>query len=65
MVDPIRVSPEETRRKVDSGTALLVCGYEDDEKFKLVHLEGAISLTEFKSRLSSLGKDQEIIFYCA
>jgi hypothetical protein len=65
MAEPNRVSPEEAREKATSGTALLVCAYDDDEKFKLVHLEGAISLNEFKSKLPSLTKDQEIIFYCA
>ncbi len=65
MEEPIRISPEEVRRKVTSGSALLVCAYDDEEKYKRVHLEGAISLTEFKSRLSALPKDHEIIFYCA
>jgi len=65
MAEPMRVSPEEVRRKVTFGSALLVCAYEDDEKCKRLHLEGAIFLMEFKSRLSSLSNDQEIIFYCA
>jgi hypothetical protein len=65
MEEPIRISPEEARIKVTSGSAFLVCAYDDDEKFSLVHLEGAISYGEFKSKLSSLSKDQEIIFYCA
>jgi hypothetical protein len=60
-----RVSPEETREKVISGTALLVCAYADDEKFKRNHLEGAISLVELDARRTSLSKDHEIIFYCA
>jgi len=65
MAGPIRVSPEEVRQKVSAGSALLVCAYGDDEKFKMVHLQGAISLAEFKSQLPSLAKNQEIIFYCA
>ena len=65
MLDPVRISPEEVSHKVTSGAALLVCAYEDDEKCKRLHLEGAIFLMEFKSRLSSLLKDQELIFYCA
>jgi rhodanese-related sulfurtransferase len=65
MVEPIRVSPQEVREKVTAGSALLVCAYDDEEKFKRNHLEGAISLSEFNSRLSSLAKDQEIVFYCA
>ena len=65
MEEPVRVPPEEVRQKVSSGAALLVCAYEDEEKFKMFHLQGAISLTEFRSRLTSLPKDQEVIFYCA
>jgi hypothetical protein len=65
MAEPVRVSPEEARQKAMSRSALLVCAYEDDEKCKRVFLEGAISLTEFKSKRPSLPKDQEIIFYCA
>jgi rhodanese-related sulfurtransferase len=65
MAEPTRVSPEEVRQKVTSGSALLVCAYDDDEKFKRVHLEDAISLEEFRSKLSTLSKDQEIVFYCA
>jgi len=65
MAEPIRISPEEARQKVTSGSALLVCAYEDDEKCKRVNLEGAIFLTEFRSKLPSLPKDQELIFYCA
>ena len=64
MAEPIRISPEEVRRKVTSGSALLVCAYDDEEKCKKLHLEGSISLTEFTFKLSTLAKDQEIIFYC-
>ena len=65
MVQPIRISAEESRRRVSAGSALLVCAYEDDEKFKNNHLQGAISLNELKSRLPAMPHDQEIIFYCA
>ena len=60
-----RVSPREVRGRVASGSALLVCAYDNEEKFNQNHLQGAISLSEFKSRLPSLSKDQEIVFYCA
>jgi len=60
-----RISPEEAREKVISGTALLVCAYADEEKFKRNHIEGAISLAELDERRMSLSKDHEIIFYCA
>lgn len=65
MAEAIRISPEEVRKKITAGSALLVCAYEDDEMCKRVNLEGAIFLTEFRSKLLSLPKDQELIFYCA
>ena len=65
MAEPKRVSPEEVYQMLKAGKAILVCAYEDESKFKKVHLRGAISLSEFKSQLSSLSKDQEIVFYCA
>ena len=65
MVEPVRISPEETRKRVLSGAALLVCAYDDDEKFRRNQLEGATSFKEFKMRSGSLAKDQEIVFYCA
>ena len=63
MVEPIRICPEEVYQKLKSGTILLVCAYEDEVKFKAVQIEGAISFNEFKFKLSSLTKDQEIVFY--
>ncbi len=65
MPEPNRIGPEETREKLENGTAVLVCAYDSDEKFRTVHLEGAVSLIDFESKLSSLPKNQEIIFYCA
>ena len=65
MAEPKRVGPEEVYQKLQSGTAILVCAYEDDAKFKKLQLQGAISLNEFKSKLPSLAKEQEIVFYCA
>jgi hypothetical protein len=64
MSDPERVTAEEVYNKLKSGKALLVCAYEDEEKFKRLRLEGAISLSAFKSKLPSLSKGQEIVFYC-
>ena len=65
MAEPERVTPKEIFDKVKAGAALLVCAYDNEEKFKALHLDGAISLSEFKSRLSALSKGQEIVFYCA
>jgi len=65
MAEPKRVTSDEIYQRLKSGAVLLVCAYEDDAKFKRLQLQGAISLNEFKSRLPSLAKNQEIVFYCA
>jgi hypothetical protein len=65
MGEPIRVSAQEARQKAVSHSAELVCAYEDELKCKKLHLEGAISLKEFRAQLHSISKDQAIIFYCA
>jgi len=63
MTEPERITPEEVNQKLKARKALLVCAYEDEVKFKKVRLQGAISFSEFQSKLSSLSKDQEIVFY--
>lgn len=65
MTEPIRIPPEEARKKVLARTALFVCAYDDEEKFRKNHLEGGIPFNEFKNKADSLSKEQEIIFYCA
>lgn len=60
---PVRIPVSEAREKVMKETAMLVCAYDDDEKFEKFHLGGAISLSEFKSKSSDLDKNQEIFFY--
>jgi hypothetical protein len=65
MSEPTRISAQETRQKVSSGEALLVCAYDDADKFQNNHLEGAQSFSEFQTNLPSLTEDQEIVFYCA
>lgn len=65
MTEPIRIGPDEARRNVKAGMALLVCAYEDEQAFRNMHLEGAISLSELQAKVPSLSKEQEIIFYCA
>jgi len=59
-----RVSPQEAREHLKSG-ALLICGYDSEEKFRANHLEGAISLAELKAREKQIARNDEIIFYCA
>jgi hypothetical protein len=63
MADIDRISAQQANAKAKSNQALLVCAYEDEAKCRMVNLEGSISFTSFKSRVSSLPKSQEIIFY--
>ena len=65
MSEPIRISPREARQKITARQALLVCAYDDADKFTTHHLEGALSFSEFRARLPGLAKNQEMIFYCA
>lgn len=65
MIEPVRISPQEARRRVESESALLVCGYDDPDKFRQNHLEGGLSYREFTTKLATLAKAQPIIFYCA
>ena len=64
MSEPERVTAKEVYDRLKSGKVLLVCAYEDEERFKKLQLEGAISFNTFRSKLPSLSKDQEIVFYC-
>lgn len=64
MAEPKRISPERARERVQSGAALLVCAYDNEERCRRMLLEGAITLGELEARLPSLSPDQEIIFYC-
>ena len=63
--DERRIRPDEAHRRLESGKAILVCGYEADEKFQSLPLAGAESLHHFRDRLPAISNDQEIIFYCA
>jgi rhodanese-related sulfurtransferase len=61
-----RISVQRAHEQIESDPdTLLVCAYDDDEKFEQNHLEGAISLDDLESRADSLPKSTEIIFYCA
>jgi hypothetical protein len=63
VTEPKRITPEEVHQKLEAGKVLLVCAYEDESKFRKMRLQGAISFNEFKSKIPSLPKDQEIVFY--
>jgi hypothetical protein len=63
MAEIERISAEEAYKKAKAGQALLVCSYDDEAKCRILNLDGSISLGTFKSRVASLPKTQEIIFY--
>lgn len=63
-MNPLRISAAEAHRKIAAGTALLVCAYEDDERYRYGRLEGSISYYEFRTLEPGLRMDDEIIFYC-
>jgi hypothetical protein len=65
MADVSRIGVEEARRKASAGRALLVCAYDDERKCSKINLQGSINMAQFTSRVATLTKDQEIIFYCA
>lgn len=58
-----RIDVDTARSRVESGDALLVCAYDDDEKCRELTLEGSITLSELRSR--DVNEDREIVFYCA
>jgi rhodanese-related sulfurtransferase len=61
-----QISVREVRNLLTTNrNTLLVCGYEKDDDFHKYDLEDAISLGDFRRRMKSLAKDQQIIFYCA
>lgn len=63
--DVPRISLEETRRKLDSGQAILV-DVRSKESYDSSHAQGALSIpeTEVDSRLSEIPRDVEVILYC-
>jgi len=56
-----RISVKQAREKAHQ--ALLVCAYENEAKHRMFNLDGSISLANFRSRVASLPKTQEVIFY--
>jgi hypothetical protein len=65
MAEVARVAPQEIYPRVKSGDCLLVCAYDNEDTFRSMRLEGAMSLQAFKGQVGSIPKDREIVFYCA
>lgn len=63
MADIPRIPVAEAYPNIKSGQALLVCAYEDEAKCRRFNLDGSMLLASFESKVSSLPKTQEIIFY--
>jgi len=57
-----RIDPRKAHEKVKTDEALLVCAYDDDEKWHEMQLAGSIPFSELERR--DVPKDQEILFYC-
>jgi hypothetical protein len=63
MTDDIpRINVDEARRDVESGRALLVCGYQDETKCRSMRLAGSLTLSDLAAR--DVPRDRELIFYC-
>ncbi len=60
----VRISADEARRRVESGQAMLVCAYDDDQECRDAGVTGSITHKQFVSQLASIPKDREIIFFC-
>jgi uncharacterized protein (TIGR02284 family) len=60
-----RVDVQDARKRVQAGNSMLVCAYDDDEKFRKNNLEGAISYATFEARKDEIPRSRELIFYCA
>jgi hypothetical protein len=59
-----RIEPQEAKRLVEQGNAMLICAY-DDQRCKDLLLGGAMLRSEFESKLPAPARNQTLIFYCA
>lgn len=58
-----RIDPATAHQKTESGEALLVCAYDDEQRCRGLHLKNSIHLNELQGKLAEIPKDKEIIFY--
>ncbi|WP_243372131.1 ArsR family transcriptional regulator [Geotalea sp. SG265] len=65
MGDIPRTTVSDARQRVEEGRALLACAYESEEVCKGMLIAGAMTLAQFRERVPTLDKGQEVIFYCA
>ena len=61
-----RISPAEVWTRLQAQPpALLVCAYDDEEKCASMLIPGSLTFRALLSRLPSIPKTQEIVFYCS
>lgn len=66
IAEPHRVSPSWVREhQGGSDPAVLICGYDDEEKCRSMRIPGSLTLRELNEQLPSFGRDKELVFYCA
>ncbi len=60
-----RISAPDAAKRVESGHALLICAYADDQKCRDADVSGSITYRQFEAQLPNLPKNRELIFFCA
>ncbi len=58
-----RISAQEARRRAESGQALLVCAYDDEQKCRDAGVTGSLTHRDFLAQLASIPRTREIIFF--
>jgi hypothetical protein len=66
MAEGARIEPSEVLNRQSSGRRLwLVCAYDDEAKCAQLKIDHALTLSQFASKVPSLSRNEEIVFYCA
>jgi hypothetical protein len=65
MESELRIPADQARRQLESGRALLVCAYDDEEKCRRFMFEGVLTLKQLEEKLELLPEGVNILFYCA
>jgi hypothetical protein len=59
-----KITAEQALGELAEG-ALLVNGYDDEQRWEITRVPGAVSYMDFASHLRDLPRDAELMFYCA
>jgi rhodanese-related sulfurtransferase len=65
MTQPMTIDSAQAREKTRAGEALLVCAYAHEEVARALLLDGALTLSQLREKLSEVDKSREIVFYDA